>query len=86
MFLINYDKQAAKFLKKLVVKSDVKRIFDKVEELAIKPFPKDAKRVEGYNDVKVFRVRVGSYRILYIVDNENSKIYILKIDKRARVY
>ncbi len=86
MFSIKYDNRASKFLKKLAVKADVKRIINAVEELAANPFPKDAKRVEGYHDVKVFRIRVGDYRILYLVDHENSKLYIVKIDKRERIY
>src|SRR3989338_7891836 len=68
------------------VKADVKRIIQKVEELAENPFPKDVKRVEGYSDVKVFRVRVGDYRILYFVRYENSTLFVVKIDKRERVY
>lgn len=86
MLSAKYENQASKFLRKLAVKADVKRIIDTVEELAVNPFPKDAKRVEGYHDVKVFRVRIGDYRILYIVDYEHSKLYILKIDRRERVY
>lgn len=86
MYLVKYEKQAAKFLKKLVIKADVKRIINKVEELAINPFPKDTKRVEGYRDPKVFRIRVGTYRVLYFVDYANLKLYIIKIDKRERVY
>mgnify|MGYP006306136029 CR=1 FL=1 len=47
MLAAAYEKKAARFLKKLAVKDDVKRIFDKVDELIINPFPTDAKRVEG---------------------------------------
>ena len=86
MFSVQYDKPASHFLKKLAVKADVKRIIQKVEELAENPFPKDVKRVEGYSDVKVFRVRVGDYRILYFVCYENSTLFVVKIDKRERVY
>ena len=77
---------ASKFLKKLAVKSDVRRIIDTVEELANNPFPSDAKRVEGYHEPKVFRVRVGSYRVLYFVSYGTSKIYVVNIDKREKVY
>ena len=86
MFSIDYGNSASKFLKKLSIKTDVKRIFNKIEELAKNPFPNEAKRVEGYNEVKVFRVRVGNYRILYFVDYDNSKLYVVNIDKRERVY
>lgn len=86
MFSIQYEKQAATFLKKLAVRADVKRILEKIEELAKNPFPKDAKRVEGTREAKVFRVRVGHYRILYIVVYETVQLYVVKIDKRERVY
>ncbi len=86
MFSIKYKNKPLKFLKKLAVKFDVKRIIDKIEELANNPFPKDSKRVEGYHDYKVFRIRIGSYRVLYFVDNKNLKLYIVNIDKRERVY
>ncbi len=86
MFSVQYDQQASHFLKKLAVKADIKRIIKKIEELAKNPFPKDVKRVEGYAEVKVFRVRVGDYRILYFVRYENSTLFVVKIDKREKVY
>ena len=64
----------------------MKRLSDKIDELEKNPFPQDIERVEGYKDIKVFRVRVGDYRILYFVDYPSSKVYIEKIDKRNRVY
>ncbi len=86
MYSVKYHKQASKFLKRLAVKGDIKRIYSKVENLKVEPFPKDAKRVEGYNDFKVFRIRVGSYRILYFINFKEQKIYVVSIDKRERVY
>ena len=86
MLSIKYEKKASKFLKKLAVRADTMRILNKVEELSNKPFPKESKRVEGSYEFKVFRIRVGSYRILYFVDYNISKIYIIKIDKREMVY
>ena len=86
MLSVKYENQASKFLKKLGVKVDIKRIVTKIEELSENPFPQDTIRVEGYQDFKVFRVRVGNYRILYFVDYDNSKLFVLKIDKRENVY
>lgn len=86
MFSVEYENQAAKFIKKLSVKADVKRILAKIEELSENPFPQEATRVEGYQEVKVFRVRVGNYRILYFVDYDHSKLFVLKVDKRENVY
>ena len=86
MLSAELKKPALKFLKSIKDKTLLKRIADKIDELEKNPFPQDIERVEGYKDVKVFRVRVGNYRILYFVDYSSSKVYIEKIDKRNRVY
>lgn len=57
----------------------------KIEKLQTEPFPQDCKRVVGTKE-KLFRVRVGDYRILYLVDYDRNKILIADIDKRTRVY
>ena len=86
MFSAELKKPALKFLKSITDKKLLKRIADKINGLEKNPFPQDIERVEGYKYVKVFRVRVGDYRILYFVDYSSSKIYIEKVDKRRRVY
>ena len=86
MFSAELKKPALKFLKSVKDKTLLKRISDKIEELEKNPFPQDIERIEGYKDVKVFRVRVGGYRLLYFVNYTSSKIYIEKIDKRGRIY
>ena len=86
MFSAELKKPALKFIKSIKDKTVLKRIANKIDELEKNPFPQDIERVEGYKDVKVFRVRVGDYRILYFVDYSSSKVYIEKIDKRERVY
>ncbi len=67
MFSAELKNPALKFLKSLRDKTALKRIADKIDELEKNPFPQDIERVEGYKDVKVFRVRVGDYRILYFI-------------------
>ena len=86
MFFAELKKPALKFLRSIKDKTLLKRISDRINDLEKNPFPQDIERVEGYKDVKVFRVRVGDYRILYFVDYSSSKVYIEKIDKRGRVY
>ncbi len=84
MFDIKYSKQAVKFLKSLDKKL-VSRILIKIEKLREEPIQHDSKRIEGYNK-KLFRIRVGDYRILYEVDHKGNLIGIIKIGKRSRVY
>ena len=59
-FIIKYDNQPQKFLKKLD-KDIAKRILDRIDELLTdNPFPHDAKTIIGRHGV--FRVRIGEYR------------------------
>ena len=84
MFEIKYSRQAIKFIRSLDKKLAL-RIFSKIEKLEHEPIQHDSKRVEGYSE-KLFRVRVGKYRILYEVDFKDNLIGIVKIDRRERVY
>lgn len=84
-FSIQLGPQPDKFVKKL--DNQIKeRIKGKLLKLQEDPFPSEVERVEGYKDEKVFRVRVGDYRILYFVRYEINQIFVAKIDKRSRVY
>ena len=84
MLEINYSKQAVNFLKSAEKKLTT-RVLKKIEKLRENPIGHDSKIVEGYNE-KLFRVRVGDYRILYEVDFKNDQLGIVKIDKRGKVY
>lgn len=84
MLELKYSNQAEDFLKK-AEKLITKRLIKKIEELMNNPFPQGIKSIEGYKE-RIFRVRVGDYRILYEVDNKNNLLGIVKIDKRPRVY
>ena len=81
---VKYANQALDFLKKSE-KIVTQRILKKIEELMQNPYPQGVRTVEGYQE-KIFRVRVGDFRILYEVDNKNNLLGIVKIDKRPRVY
>ncbi len=84
MFKLEFSSQAKKFLKKRDNQT-IKRILDKIKILLDNPFPTDAKRVQD-NKNKLFRVRVGDYRIVYYVEHLTNIIFIARIDIRERVY
>ena len=84
-FSVQLGPQPAKFIKKLDSQAK-ERIRSKLLKLQDDPFPPEVERVEGHKGEKVFRVRVGDYRILYIVRYETNLILVAKIDKRSRVY
>lgn len=60
------------------------RLTRKIGELAHKPHPRNVKKIVG--EEGVFRIRVGEFRILYSLENNNQTILIVTIDKRSRVY
>jgi len=84
MFKILLGTPARRFLNKCE-KQLYDRVMKKIKDLAINPFPSDTKRVVGRTE-KVFRIRVGSYRILYVVFYDKNEILISDIDKRPRVF
>jgi len=84
MFKIFLDIPAQKSLKKLD-NSISQRIIEIIEKLAEDPIPHDSKRIIGIKE-KVFRIRVGKFRVLYRVNYENFYIVIIDIDTRERVY
>ena len=85
LFPAEFSSRAEKYIKKLdkLMNNRIKERINKLEE---DPFPKEVERVEGYKGEKIFRVRVGDQRILYIVRYNPNKLIITKIDKRPRVY
>ncbi|HLD39227.1 MAG TPA: type II toxin-antitoxin system RelE/ParE family toxin [archaeon] len=84
MFFVDYSKQAEKFLER-AEKIVAKRILSKIDELTNEPALRGSKPVHGYKE-KLYRVRVGDYRILYEVDYQAKKIGIVEIDDRGRIY
>ncbi|MBW2969177.1 type II toxin-antitoxin system RelE/ParE family toxin [Candidatus Woesearchaeota archaeon] len=84
MFNIELSPQSKKFLRK-INKNISKRIIIKIEKLSKDPFPSDVKRIINRKE-KIFRVRIGEYRILYIINYDNNLIYISDIDKREKIY
>jgi len=68
-----------------LTKRQKNRILDKIEEtLSNNPVPHDVKSIVGEHGV--FRIRIGSYRALYRVNYQESKIIIFKVDKRSKIY
>lgn len=47
------------------------------------PFPRNAKKLHGREGV---RIRVGNYRVLYIVDDARKTIEVISVADRKEVY
>jgi len=83
MLKVRFSTKSLKFLK-TVEKKTSSRLVKKIKKLAEEPFPNDCKRLVNVKG-KIFRVRVGKYRIQYEILG-NDELFISKIDKRSRIY
>jgi mRNA interferase RelE/StbE len=83
---IKYSKDALKFLSKLDKKS-IERIKLAIQGLTITPPVGDIKAMQGYNDNR-FRLRVGSWRIIYkySVEHTLEVLLVLDIGNRGDIY
>jgi len=83
-FRILLHKRACEFLKGL--KSDERqRIIDKLKQLEDFPVVRlDIVKITGEADT--FRLRVGNYRALFKVYEQERIIVVIKIDVRSRIY
>ncbi|MCP4418668.1 MAG: type II toxin-antitoxin system RelE/ParE family toxin [Chloroflexi bacterium] len=62
---------------------DVRRILNRIEQLAKNPRPPGSKQLAG--DIK-YRIRQGNYRILYTVEDEIVTVTVVKVGHRRDVY
>lgn len=67
-----------------IPKDDQKAIRLRIDSLANTPFPPNAKKLEGEEDL--YRVRAGDYRIIYQVHKKILLIVVLAIGHRKEVY
>ena len=83
---IKYSKDALKFLAKLDKKS-VSRIREAIMGLTCNPPLGDIKVMQGYSDGRK-RLRVGSWRIIYRHQNEETVeiIFVIDIGNRGDIY
>ncbi len=84
MLQVLLSSAAERFLKR-ADKQLYERLKEKIKTLAEEPFPPQCLMVKGREE-RLFRVRVGDYRILYAVFFEKNLLFVADIDKRARVY
>jgi mRNA interferase RelE/StbE len=60
------------------------RITRRLETLACNPRPPGCKKLKGGG--KEWRVRVGDYRVVYTVDDQELLVEVTRIRHRSRVY
>ena len=61
-----------------------KRITGRLRKLAVNPRPSGMKKLSDEHDL--YRVRVGDYRIIYTIRDEELIVLVVKIGDRKRIY
>lgn len=82
-YAITYAPSAAKVIRKLD-KSTARRLLDAIGELAIQPRPSGCIQLKGGNGE--FRIRVGDYRVIYDVEDDELVVLVLRVGHRREVY
>lgn len=82
-YRIEVSATAEKQIRKLPVRDQV-RVLRAIQHLALEARPPGYRKLQGYEDV--FRIRVGSYRIIYSVESGRLIVIILKVGHRSDVY
>lgn len=79
-YTVEFKKSAAKFIRRQP-KPQQQRIFEAIYRL---PNEGDIKPLRG--SPGLFRLRVGSYRIIYTVDNGKLVVCVIDADNRGQIY
>ena len=72
-------------LKDLAVlpKKDVQRIMEAIRALAVDPRPPQSQKLSGREQ---YRLRQGTYRILYVIEDDVLIVTVVKVGHRREVY
>ena len=79
---VNFHCDVEKEIRRLP-RSYIRRILEAIEGLGTDPKPLGSKRIEDHD---LWRIRVGVYRVLYEIDEENRQINTYRIWHRKDVY
>lgn len=82
-YSITFAKSARRELQKLSPQL-VGRIFPKIEALAAAPRPPGCQKLKGNNPL--WRIRIGSHRVLYSIDDAHRVVDVVAIGDRKEIY
>ena len=82
-YKIEWKRSASKELRGLP-KDVVSRVVQAVEQLSTNPYPAGARKLVGSEHT--YRIREGSYRILFTVTSSSLIIEIIRVGHRKDVY
>lgn len=83
-YRIIVGRSAEKDFRRKIPSNQANRIREAIDDLADSPRPyPQSKELKGRDER---RLRVGSYRVLYTVDEERQEVYVVEVFHRQRDY
>ena len=75
---------AAKEIAAIAARPERRRIVEKIGKLAVDPRGRGAMKLAGYDNR--YRIRLGDYRIIYLMEDADKVVTIFKVGHRKDVY
>lgn len=66
-----------------ISKGDLSRILSRIEKLGDDPHPMGCEKLTG---LELYRVRQGTYRIIYSIQENELTVWVIKVGHRKDVY
>ena len=82
-YKVSIKRSAVKEIEAIPQKKERQRIIRRIGQLAEDPRPPGAKKLSGNNK---YRVRQGSYRIVYSIEDDELIVIVVKVGHRKDVY
>ena len=81
-FEIFFKESVWKELKK-IPKNDLRRILSRIDKLGDNPRPTGCEKLAS---MELYRIRLGKYRIVYSIQENELTVWVIKIGHRKDVY
>ena len=81
-FKVYFKKSVEKDFKG-IPKSDLQKILKKIQQLHLNPRPNGSEKLTGQER---YRIRQGSYRIVYSIQDNELTVWVVKIGHRKEIY
>jgi mRNA interferase RelE/StbE len=84
IYTVKLSRAAGKFFRALTDAKLRQRLRSAIDGLANEPRPSDSLKLKGSDEL--YRVRVGDYRIVYLVRDHELVVVVIQIGHRREIY
>ena len=82
-YVVTFAQSARREIERLPA-NIVNRVFPRIELLALEPRPPGCRKIVGAE--RLWRVRVGDYRVIYEISDEERTVDIIAVRHRSQAY